>query len=69
MYLTHLTKDGDRWDLIAWHYYRDFSQVSRILDANPHVPITETLTGGIRLSIPVVEVASETLEELPPWKQ
>ena len=69
MYLTHLTKDGDRWDLIAWHYYRDISQVPRLLDGNPHVPITETLTGGIRLSIPVIEVASETLEELPPWKQ
>ena len=69
MYLTHLTKDGDRWDLIAWHYYRDISQVPRLLDANSHVPITETLTGGIRLSIPVIEVASETLEELPPWKQ
>ncbi|MEI4920417.1 tail protein X, partial [Klebsiella pneumoniae] len=22
-YLEHLTRDGDRWDLLAWHYYGD----------------------------------------------
>lgn len=69
MYLTHVTQDGERWDLIAWRYYRDVSQVPALIEANPHVPITASLPGGIQLSIPVIETPSATSEELPPWKR
>lgn len=69
MYLTHITRDGDRWDLIAWRYYRDVTQMPRLIEANPHVAITETLMAGIPLSIPVIEPAGTVQEELPPWKR
>ncbi len=55
--------------MIAWRYYRDVSLVPALIEANPHVPITGTLAGGIQLSIPVIETPSATSEELPPWKR
>lgn len=69
MYLNHITTEGERWDSIAWRYYRDVSQVPRLIEANPHVAITETLGSGIQLSIPVIEEAVTSLEDLPPWKR
>lgn len=70
MYLNHLTKDGDRWDLIAWRYYGDVNQVPLLIEANPHVPVVEVLPGGLNLAIPVIELdAATALEELPPWKR
>lgn len=70
MYLNHLTRDGDRWDSIAWRYYGDVKHVPLLIEANPHVPVVEVLPGGLNLAIPVIEAEDATaLEELPPWKR
>lgn len=70
MYLNHLTQDGDRWDSIAWRYYGDVKHVPLLIEANPHVPIVEVLSGGLNLAIPVIEAdAATALEALPPWKR
>ena len=37
--LLHVTVQGDRWDLLAWRYYRDPLAYEQIIDANPDVPI------------------------------
>lgn len=67
--MTYVTSDGDRWDLIAWRFYRDVSQMTALIAVNTHVPITETLDAGITLRIPVIETAEASLEDLPPWKR
>ena len=55
--LVHVTSEGERWDTLAWRYYGDVSEVERIITANPHMPITPVLPGGVRIFIPVVRAA------------
>ena len=67
--IEHITKDGDRWDLLAWEYYGDPTGYERIIAANPSVAIAPILPGGIKILIPVLEEAeTATTEGLPPWK-
>lgn len=69
-YLPHVTRAGERWDQLAWHYYGDAMDYERIIAANPDVEITPTLAGGLVLAIPMVEVDDAIAsEELPPWKR
>lgn len=68
-YIEHITSEGERWDQLSWKYYGTPFEYERIIAANPTVPITPILPGGITLLIPVIENdASMTGEELPPWK-
>ena len=70
MYLTHITTEGERWDLIAWRYYRDVTKIPLLVEANPQTPIREALPSGLTLLVPVIEPDQTTsLEELPPWKR
>ena len=66
MYLTHITRDGERWDALAAKYYGNALDYERIVAANPHVPLTAIISAGQTLAIPVVE-QSDVLEDLPPW--
>lgn len=71
---THLeirTRDGDRWDLLAYRYYGDPYRYEPIIAANPHVPISPVLASGLLLAIPVLEATtdSQDVERLPPWKR
>ena len=67
-FYSYITKDNDRWDLIAYKFYKNASKYEIIIKANPDVPITPTLESGINLKIPVID-ESETIEfTLPPWK-
>lgn len=73
-YFEHVTSEGERWDLIAWAYYRDVAKQSLIIRANRHLfadplrPIPAVLSMGIPLRIPIVEQRpDETM--LPPWKR
>lgn len=68
--MEYITKDGDRWDLIAYEFYGDATLYERIIQANPLVPIIPILPSGIPLQIPDIdddEIISN--EDLPPWKQ
>lgn len=68
MYIEHVTKMGERWDLLANHYYGDPLGYERIIADNPHVAITPVLPSGIVLLIPLI--ASDeavTAEEIAPW--
>jgi phage tail protein X len=66
--ILYTTQDGDRWDLIAWRYYRDVSQTAALIEANPHAPRTGTLPAGLKIAVPLIERAAST-EALPPWKR
>lgn len=67
--LIHVTVQGDRWDLLAWRYYRDPLAYERIIDANPGVPIAPVLPGALRLVIPVLTTTDILTTDLPPWKR
>ena len=70
MNLTHITQAGERWDLIAWRYYRDVRQVARLMEANPQAPATAVLPSGMRLTVPMLarEVANNS-DGVPPWRR
>lgn len=67
-YYEYITKDGDRWDLIAYEYYGDPTQYEPIIVANPDVPIVPILPSGLKLKIPVTEENDVITIDLPPWK-
>ena len=62
-----ITRDGDRWDLIADRMYGDPWAFEPIIVANPDVPIRPVLPGGLRVLVPVRPAPS--VGGLPPWKR
>lgn len=70
MNLTHITQAGERWDLIAWQYYRDVRQVARLMEANPQAPVAPALPSGLRLVVPMIERAvANNSDGVPPWRR
>lgn len=74
-HIEHITVDGERWDQIAWRYYRNVNLQTEIISANRHLfltkpvtPIPAILTGGIALKVPVLEERRDETT-LPPWKR
>ena len=70
-FTSYTTIEGDTWANIAYRAYGLISEMGRIIDANPSVPITATLQGGIELVIPILppEEATIPTSQLPPWKR
>ncbi|MEX3614359.1 MAG: tail protein X [Burkholderia gladioli] len=71
--IEHVTRDGERWDTLAWQYYGDPFAYGQIIAANPAADIKPTLPGGLVLLIPVLSLeaqdAQHAKENLPPWKR
>lgn len=69
-FTEHITQQDERWDTIAYKAYGDATEVNRIIEANPKVPITPVLPAGIRILIPIIETVSVEVDDklLPPWK-
>ena len=70
-YYEYVTKDGDRWDMLAANYYGDPCKMDLIIRANPEVIIRPVLDAGIKIRIPVVEkrlIASVVSGEVP-WRE
>jgi len=69
-YTKYITKDGDRWDEIAYRYLGDAMNITPIIDANPFVPIRPEIDGGIELYIPIFDPQPlQDFNNLPPWKR
>lgn len=67
-YLEHMTLQGDRWDLLAHHFYGEAARFEPIQRANPGVPLTPILPAGLVLRIPILEPReSEAIDGMPPW--
>jgi phage tail protein X len=66
--IIHTTQDNDRWDLIAWRYYRDVTQTAALVAVNPHAPRAGLLPAGLKIVVPLIERAA-TSDALPPWKR
>jgi phage tail protein X len=68
--IVHTTIDGERWDLLAWRYYRDVREMPRLIAANPHAPRAGLLPAGLKLAVPLIErPAAVSAAGLPPWKR
>lgn len=74
-FLEHLTRSGERWDILAYQYYNDADLSGLIIDANADLflenlsPIPAVLSPGTTLLIPVIEQKSVSDTLLPPWKR
>lgn len=74
-YFDHITQVGERWDVIAWTYYRDASKEDLLVEANRHLFIDDLsavpaiLPSGMILRIPVIEQNLISDDQLPPWKR
>lgn len=69
--LLHRTRDGERWDQLAYRYYGDALAYGRLVEANQHLDIAAVLPGNVVLLVPVVvapDVATPS-SQLPPWKR
>lgn len=74
-HFTHLTLDGDRWDLLAYRYYGEANKQTVLLDANrrlfvnPVVVPPLILPSGLTLIVPVLADDAVADTDLPPWKR
>ena len=71
MTIQYVTQEGERWDTVSFKMYGTVGEVPRIAEANPQVPLSTRLAGGLVLEIPVLESNNVTLSPalLPPWKR
>lgn len=68
-FYSYITKDNDRWDLIAYKFYNDPTKYEIIIQANPEIAITPILASGVKLKIPVIEEKETISFTPPPWKK
>lgn len=74
-YFEHITDHGERWDLIAYHFYGDAKLYHHIVRANPEISaqfdeiIPLVLAKGTKLRIPVLDLQPAAAESLPIWKR
>ena len=62
-FYNYVTKDNDRWDLIAYKFYNDPTKYEIIIQANPEVDIAPILAAGVKLKIPVLDEKEEYLQD------
>lgn len=67
-YKEYTTKQGDRWDTIAYREYGNCFKYAPLIMCNPDVPISPIIPEGTKLIIPVFETTEEKEEGLPVWK-
>lgn len=67
-YIFHKTGADERWDTIAYKYYKNSYNIQPIIEANPHVSINATLKEGLTLKIPIEEKTNNK-SLLPVWRQ
>jgi len=73
-YIIHRTSAGERWDLLAMHYYRDVIRQDVLIEANralfAGLSVPAVLPAGLALRVPLVEApVTDTGIGLPPWKR
>ncbi len=65
----YTSKQGERWDTVAYKAYGDATKINELIEANPNVPITDEIPPNTVLNVPIIP--EPTLDEalLPPWKR
>jgi phage tail protein X len=67
-FILHITRAGERWDLLAWQYYADPTDYSPIIMANPTVAIEPVFDAGTSIAVPIQQKRAVVTADLPPWK-
>lgn len=70
-YIFHTAGTNERWDLVAYMYYKNCYKIKPIIEANPHVPIVAEIKEGTILKIPIDKNIEQNTNnsELPIWKK
>lgn len=70
-YLTHSTREGERWCDVAAQYYGDATKMNLLVEDNPDVALLEILPPGTALRVRIIErnEVKTANESLPPWKR
>ncbi|MGH7948464.1 MAG: tail protein X, partial [Candidatus Binataceae bacterium] len=55
-FIVHLSRSGERWDLLAWKYYGEATNYRPIIMANPEVPIEPVFDAGVAIVVPILEL-------------
>lgn len=73
-HLLHRARAGERWDQIAWRYYRNVSLQPQLIEANrtlftDTMEIPAFLSAGLIITVPIIEQPPVNPDLLPPWKR
>lgn len=68
-FIVHVTRAGERWDLLAWRYYGDASAYRPIIVANPDTAIEPVFEAAVVILVPVLERSASDDADLPPWRR
>jgi phage tail protein X len=68
-FIVHVSRSGERWDLLAWKYYGDPSQYRPVIMANPEVAIEPVFEAGLTIVVPIIEQSAVEEDDLPPWRE
>lgn len=71
-FTQYTTKQGERWDTIAFNAYDNPYGYSPIIAANPQYRNVVVFNESVVLQIPVIETAAEVAVDpasLPPWRR
>lgn len=66
---SYTTKQGDRWDTVAFKAYGDATRINELIAANPNVPIGDEIAANTILNVPVIPEPTLDTNLLPPWKR
>lgn len=67
LYVPYTTKEGDRWDTLAYKYFGDATQINALIMANPGVSIVDAFDPGTQLAVPLIAEPSAGVTASPPW--
>jgi phage tail protein X len=65
----YITREGDRWDLIADRAYGDVTKMKDIIEANPELSLVTIFSEGVTILLPIIPQADTQTSTLPPWKR
>ncbi|STZ75310.1 tail protein X [Bergeriella denitrificans] len=66
--IRYTTRDGDRWDLIAYKHYGNAFLIDGLMAANPHLPLAEEFESGLTVFVPVLDAKPQSNQAaMPPW--
>lgn len=68
-FTRYITKQGDRWDLIAWRAYGDITKQKEVMEANRDIMLVNSFDEGYTLILPIIPEVSTQDAQLPPWKR
>ena len=70
-FVEYVTKQGDRWDTIAFKAYGDATLINGLIEANTSIIISPILEAGTRIIVPILESGDIQIDSelLPPWKR